>query len=72
MGPRVYRDIILVDLESDIECLPVLYNIDADVEVGRWDLILVKECIQPRGRLKPACDQYSGTARSAPTVQGRI
>jgi hypothetical protein len=47
----MYRDIILV-LEGDVEFLPVLDDIDTDVEVGCSDLVLLKECIQLIGRLK--------------------
>lgn len=72
MGPGVYRDIILISLEGDVEFLPVLDDIDADVEVGRSDLVLAKECIQPIGRLKQACSQnaqFPGTVRSAPVQE---
>jgi hypothetical protein len=49
----VYRDIILV-LEGDVEFLPVLDDIDTDVEVGCSDLVLLKECIQLIGGRKRA------------------
>jgi hypothetical protein len=49
----MYRDIILV-LEGDVEFLPVLDDIDTDVEVGCSDLVLLKECIQLIGRRKRA------------------
>ena len=60
VGPGVDRDIILV-LEGDVEFLPILDDIDTDVEVGCSDLILEKECIQLIGRLEQSRDQnFSG------------
>ena len=48
----MYRDVILVNLKGGVELLPVLHDIDPNVEMGRSDLVLLKECIQLIGRLK--------------------
>jgi hypothetical protein len=46
----MHGNIILV-LESKIELLPVIDDIDSDVEVGRPDLVLLKECVKVIGWL---------------------
>jgi hypothetical protein len=51
VSPGVYCDIILVG-EGNVEFLPILDDIDADVKMGRSNLVLLKECGQLIGRLK--------------------
>lgn len=51
VSPGVHCDIILVG-EGKVELIPVLDDIDADVKMGRSDVVLCKECIQLIRRLK--------------------
>lgn len=55
----MYRDVILIDLEGSVERFPILDDVDADEEMGCLDLVLLKEFIKPRGRLKRSDDQHS-------------
>jgi hypothetical protein len=50
MGPSMHSDIILI-LEGSIEFLPITDDIHPNVEVGRLDLILLKESVESIGRL---------------------
>jgi hypothetical protein len=46
----MHCNIILV-LESNIELIPVLDDIDSNVKVSRPDLVLLKECVKAIGWL---------------------
>jgi len=60
MSVGMYRDVILVDHEGSVERFPELDDIDANVEVGCFDLVLLKEFIQTRGRRKRAIIEADG------------
>lgn len=46
----MHGNIILV-LESNVELLPVVDDIDSDVKVSRPDLVLLKKCVKVIGWL---------------------